>query len=93
MLGSSSGAFYNDGSTNRPGTADYALITDFRNSGTDVLVLKGSAANYYISASYSLGAVTGTGLFLETGTTDELIAIIQGSSLTTSNVINSASFV
>jgi Ca2+-binding RTX toxin-like protein len=95
VLGAASGAFYNDGVASNAGTADYALITDFRNSGTDILILKGSALNYYTTASYTLAGVTGTGLFLETGTTDELIAIIQssGAALTNSNTINTAKFV
>jgi hypothetical protein len=56
--------------------------------------LKGVIANYYTGV-HSVGGVAGTGLFLETGATDELIAIIQtsGDAITNSNTINTASFV
>ena len=93
VLGSASGAFYNDGSASNAGTADYALITDF-NPGTDVLVLKGAVANYSTGV-HSVTGVTGMGLFLENGATDELIAIIQtsGAAITDSNTVNTASFV
>jgi Ca2+-binding RTX toxin-like protein len=93
VLGSASGAFYNDGSASTAGITDYALITDF-NPGTDVLVLKGAVANYSTGA-HSVTGVSGTGLFLENGATDELIAIIQtsGAALTNANTVNTASFV
>ena len=93
VLGSASGAFYNDGSASNAGTADYALITDF-NPGSDVLVLKGAVANYY-TGTHSLTGVSGTGLFLENGAIDELIAIIQtsGAAISNGNTINTASFV
>jgi len=91
VLGAASGAFYNDGSASSSGNTDYALITDFT-GGTDTLVLTGSAANYSIGA-HTVAGVTGDGLFLETGTTDELIAIIQGTGVNTANVITNASFV
>jgi Ca2+-binding RTX toxin-like protein len=91
VLGASTGAFYNDGSASNAGAADYALITDFASG--DSLVLQGSAANYYIAAQTVLGS--GVGLYLETGATDELIAIIQNSGMTstTANTVNTASFV
>jgi Ca2+-binding RTX toxin-like protein len=93
VLGSASGEFYNDGSASNAGTADYALITDF-NPGIDVLVLKGAVANYY-TGLHSVTGVTGTGLFLENGDTDELIAIIQtsGAAITNANTVNTALFV
>jgi len=93
VLGSASGAFYNDGSASTAGITDYALITDF-NPGTDVLVLKGAVANYR-TGDHSVTGVSGTGLFLENGATDELIAIIQtsGAALTNANTVNAASFV
>ena len=67
------------------------MITDFT-GGADVLILTGSASDYSIGA-HTVAGVTGTGLFLETGTTDELIAIIQGTGVSSSNVIEDASFV
>ena len=93
VLGSASGSFYNDGSATNVGTTDYALITDF-NPGTDVLVLKGAVANYY-TGMHSVASVSGTGLFLENGVTDELIAIIQtsGAAITNANTVNTALFV
>jgi len=91
VLGAATGAFYNDGIASNAGVADYALITDFASG--DSLVLKGSAASYYIAAQTVLGS--GVGLYLETGATDELIAIIQNSGMTstTANTVNTASFV
>jgi Ca2+-binding RTX toxin-like protein len=91
VLGAATGAFYNDGSATNAGTANYALITDF--AAGDSLVLQGSAANYYIAAQTVLGS--GVGLYLETGATDELIAIIQNSGMTstTANTVDTASFV
>ncbi|MCX6972881.1 MAG: calcium-binding protein, partial [Verrucomicrobia bacterium] len=91
VLGAATGAFYNDGVATNAGVADYALITDFASG--DSLVLKGSAASYYIAAQTVLGS--GVGLYLETGATDELIAIIQNSGMTstTANTVNTASFV
>jgi len=81
---------------NRDGTdqGGYALITDFT-VALDRLQLKGAAANYYLGTSGVTG-VTGTGLFLEQGTTDELIAIVRSSNttvLTASNTIATAVFV
>jgi Ca2+-binding RTX toxin-like protein len=93
ILGASGGVFYNDGSATSTGTADYALITDF-NPGTDFLVLRGSALNYF-TGNHTLSTLIGTGLFFETGAIDELIAIIQtsGAAITNSNTINTAKFV
>ena len=93
VLGAATGAFYNDGLASNAGNADYALITDFTTGG-DSLVLKGSAAVYYIG-THTVSGVAGVGLFLETGAIDELIAIIQNSGTTsnTSNTVANALFV
>jgi Ca2+-binding RTX toxin-like protein len=91
VLGNSSGVFYNDGILPSPGTADYALITDFT-PGQDILALKGSAANYSLG-EHGLIGLSGTGLFL-VGSTNELVAVIQsaGAAATPANTINTASF-
>ena len=71
-----SGVYYSDGNSASAGNADYALITDF-NSAEDTLVLYGEFSNYSLAATTG-GLPVGTGLFLTSGTTPELIAIIQG---------------
>jgi Ca2+-binding RTX toxin-like protein len=91
ILGSTAGAFYNDGSPTSPGITDYALVTDFQ-TGTDRLQLKGSAANYYLGA-HTVPGLSGEGLFLEAGATDELVAVIQGAGVNTANTITNAVFV
>jgi Ca2+-binding RTX toxin-like protein len=89
VLGTDTGVLYNDGNALNAGTADYALVTDY-NVSQDFLQLKGSASDYFASATL-LGGVSGTGIFLETGSTDELIAIIQsGSAVNTANTIGRA---
>jgi Ca2+-binding RTX toxin-like protein len=76
VLGTTAGVFYNDGLSSNTGTADYALITDF-NAGEDVLQMR--------SGTYYFGASNGSyqELFLELGTTDEVVARLQGTSLST----------
>ena len=94
QLGWSGGSFYNDGSTSNAGRGDYALITDFT-VGTDRLQLDGAANNYYIGASGVTG-VSGQGLWLEQGATDELVAIVSSANstaLTADNLIKTAAFV
>jgi Ca2+-binding RTX toxin-like protein len=78
--------YYNDGNNLTAGTNDYAAIADFSIS-SDAIQLKGQAANYVLGASPISGLV-GTGLFLDTNangtlnSTDELIAVIQGTGTT-----------
>ena len=94
QLGWSSGRFYDDGNTANAGRTDYVLITDFA-VGQDKLQLDGAAANYYLGASGVTG-VSGTGLYAEQGTTDELIAIIRSSNttvLSAANTVNTGIFV
>ena len=94
QLGWASGRFYDDGNSANAGRADYVLITDFA-VGQDKLQLDGAAAGYYLAASGVTG-VTGTGLYAEQGTTDELIAIIRSANSTTlsaANTVNTALFV
>jgi Ca2+-binding RTX toxin-like protein len=94
VLGNSSAAFYNDGLSSQVGTTDYAYITDFT-PGTDTLQLKGSASSYYLGAHTVAGLTAHQGLFLESGSVDELIAIIQtdGAVLSAANTITNANFV
>ena len=94
QLGYSSGRFYDDANAANAGRTDYVLITDFT-VGQDKLQLDGAAANYYLAASGVTG-VTGTGLYAEQGTTDELIAIIRSANstaLNATNTVNTALFV
>ena len=87
--------FYDDGNTANQGLSDYALITDFT-PGQDRLELIGSAASYFLAPS-GLSNVTGIGLWLEQGATDELIAILRSGNpvitLTAANTISSALFI
>lgn len=86
--------FYDDGNSTNPGRSDYALITDFT-PAQDRLQLIGSASSYFLAAS-GLSQVSGIGLWLEQGATDELIAVLRSSdpkiTLTAANTISSALF-
>jgi Ca2+-binding RTX toxin-like protein len=78
-LGSALGVFYNDGVAGNTGEADFAYITDFT-VGKDILKLKGTALQYSLGDHTVAGLTSYKGLYYETGTTDELIAIIQPAS-------------
>jgi Ca2+-binding RTX toxin-like protein len=92
-LGSSLGVFYNDGIAGNSGEADFAYITDFT-VGKDILKLKGTALQYTLGDHAIEGLTSHKGLYFKTGTTDELIAIIQTSSGTLdASVITGAQFV
>lgn len=92
-LGSKSGVFYNDGIASNAGAADYAFITDFT-IGKDILKLKGTQIQYTLGDHAVEGLTSHKGLYFKTGTTDELIAIIQTSSGTLdASVITGAQFV
>jgi Ca2+-binding RTX toxin-like protein len=84
VLGTAIGYLYNDSKSGSIGITDYAYITDFT-SGSDKLQLLGSAANYYLGVHSVSGLTAHQGLFRELGTTDELIAIIQNSSIAALN--------
>jgi Ca2+-binding RTX toxin-like protein len=86
-LASASYIYYNDYNASLSGLADYALITDFT-QGSDNLLLK-SGQTYYLGSS-GVAGVSGTGLYLETGATDELIAIIQSATTLDSSIITGA---
>ena len=91
VLGTDTGVLYNDGIASNAGTADYALITDY-NVSQDFLQLKGAASDYSASNT-TVNGVSGLGIYLETGTTDELIAIIQNGSANTPNTIGRAIYI
>lgn len=75
VLGDRQRVYYNDGNRSRAGLQDYALIKDF-NRKQDAIQLHGKASDYRLGASPT---GKGTAIFLETGKTDELIAVVQGS--------------
>jgi Ca2+-binding RTX toxin-like protein len=77
VLGTSAGALYNDGLAGNTGTADYALITDFNSGEGDRLQLR--SGTYYFTASNG----SHQDLYMELGTTDEMVARLQGVSLAT----------
>ncbi|MGB5899895.1 MAG: SdrD B-like domain-containing protein [Geitlerinemataceae cyanobacterium] len=74
-LADSDRTYYNDGDDTHSGFGDYGWIQDFT-VGEDVIQLSGSASNYSLAESPS-GLPTGTAIFLETGSTDELIGIVR----------------
>ncbi|MBD2356847.1 polysaccharide deacetylase [Tolypothrix sp. FACHB-123] len=79
VLGDRTKAYYNDGNNLSSGTGDYALIEDFSTFDGDKIQLYGSAANYSLSNglfSFSLGFYSA--LYLENGSQDELIGVIDG---------------
>jgi hypothetical protein len=61
--------------TNSSGDGDYALITDFTTQ--DEIQLKGTAADYVLDDSYTIGSSTGTAIFLNE-TVNELIGFAPG---------------
>jgi hypothetical protein len=77
--------FYNDGNNENAGLGDYALIKDF-SSTLDKIQLEG-AANLYVLGSSPIVGISGTAIYKDTNSngafnsTDELIAVVQGSSL------------
>ncbi|MGF1474606.1 MAG: cadherin-like domain-containing protein, partial [Geminicoccaceae bacterium] len=77
VLGDVSGAFYDDGDPSSEGLEDYGLIWDFE-SGSDELILAGSADDYLIGAGPS-GLPSGTGVYLNNGSgPDELVGVLNG---------------
>lgn len=80
ILGTSSGAYYNKGRAN-----DYAIITDFRVSGTDVIQLKGNSSQYQLKTPPS--GLAGVGLYQGA----EFIALIQGGRVSNGQAVNSTS--
>nr|WP_306466890.1 Calx-beta domain-containing protein [Thermoleptolyngbya sichuanensis] len=76
VLGDQQRVFYDDGKRNNAGLKDYALIKDF-NPQQDAIQLHGKASDYRLGSAPQ-GLPRGNAIFLETGRTDELIAIVQG---------------
>jgi Ca2+-binding RTX toxin-like protein len=74
ILGNSIGVFYNDRRSRNRGRTDYAVIQDFKIAQGDRIQLKGRARNYQIG-----GSSRNPEIFLKTGRSTELIAIVQGS--------------
>ena len=67
--------YYDDGDPATAGTEDYALITDFSTQEGDKIELVGATNDYSLAASPE-GLPTGTGIYVNDGTSPELIAII-----------------
>jgi Ca2+-binding RTX toxin-like protein len=76
VLGDQQRVFYDDGKRNSAGLKDYALIKDF-NRQQDAIQLHGKVSDYRLGSAPQ-GLPKGNAIFLETGRTDELIAIVQG---------------
>jgi len=79
--------FYDDGDINTAGTEDYALITDFE-LDIDAIALAGEASDYSLGASPE-----GTGVYINDGTSPELIAIVAGIEVDSLSLNNSSQFV
>ena len=91
-LGNAAGTFYSDGQASLEGRSDYAMISDFQ-AGIDRLILFGMASNYWVR-NVSMPNAPRFELYQENGKTDELVAILQSTSLlTASNTINNSIFV
>ena len=89
VLGDSRGLFYDDRSSSTVGSGDYARITDF-SSGTDKLQLR--STNYLVTMSAGTTSLywdrNGDGFLGTSGrNSDELIAVIERSSITAADVI------
>ncbi len=77
QLGDRRGAYYNDGKADTSGLNSFALITDFDADAGDVLKLAGAAEDYSLG-SISEGGLSGTGIYLNSAQTPDLIAVVQG---------------
>lgn len=88
ILGDARGRFYDDGSTKNAGNADYALIKDFT-QGDKIQLASGS----YFLRNASVSGVSGLGIYHDSNANksldsrDELIGIVQGPFVPTSNDI------
>ena len=79
--------FYDDGDTATAGTEDYALITDFE-LDIDAISLAGEVSDYSLGASPQ-----GTGIYVNDGTSPELIAIVAGIEPDSLSLDNSSQFI
>lgn len=88
ILGDARGRFYDDGSTKNAGNADYALIKDFT-QGDKIQLASGS----YFLRNASVSGVSGLGIYHDSNANksfdsrDELIGIVQGPFIPSSNDI------
>ena len=85
--GSETVNFYDDGDTSSAGTDDYALITDFE-SDLDAIALAGETSDYSLGASPE-----GTGIYVNDGSSPELIAIVAGIEVDSLSLSNSSQFI
>ncbi|MEO0644846.1 MAG: right-handed parallel beta-helix repeat-containing protein [Cyanobacteria bacterium J06650_10] len=77
VLGNRGKAFYNDRRNNRISAEDYGFIKDFKRKQGDKIQLHGQAKDYQLK-KITLGKVDATGIFLKSGTTPELVGVVQG---------------
>jgi Ca2+-binding RTX toxin-like protein len=82
--------FYNDGNPNTPGLGDYGLIKDFTPS-QDTIRLVGNSSDYSLGQS-SNNLPKGTGIFLNGGSSPELIGIIADTDPAALNLGNTNQF-
>lgn len=80
VLGDRNRVYYDDRDNNTSGTGDYAYVSDFVRLEGDVIQLQGDASQYVLGSVNS-----NTGIFLKstTGGRNELIAVVDGLSLST----------
>lgn len=96
LPGGNKAVFYTDGDITSAGIDDYALINDFGigndiiNNGLDKIQLIGSSSDYSLGASPTIAS--GTGIFLNDGSTPELIGIVVGISPDQLSLTNSNQF-
>lgn len=84
-LGNATTVFYDDGNQATAGKGDYALITDF-NPNTDFIKLNGSRRDYFLAGAGG-DLPVGTAIYRNKpgNEPDELIAVVQASSLISLN--------
>ncbi|MEM9128179.1 MAG: cadherin-like domain-containing protein, partial [Pseudomonadota bacterium] len=76
VFGDNSKVYYDDGIANSAGETDYAFVWDFDVS-EDTIQLHGSAADYSLTLNAG-GLPSGMAIYKIDGTTNELIAILNG---------------
>jgi hypothetical protein len=97
VLNNNNIVFYDNGNTTSLGTEDYTLITDFGlvnnnlNRGVDKIQLSGSSRNYSLGTS-PIGLPSGTAIFFNDSSTQELIAILEGISSSDVSLTNPNQF-
>lgn len=76
VLGNRFGAFYDDDVDEGEGMDDYCLIVNFSFQQRDFIRLVGSEDDYVLE-EISMASVQGTGIFRTSGTSRELIGVVQ----------------